>query len=144
MAVSKEAEASSPIATGPLIAGEFLLSQVIPKGRSKGLFIQDIFHIRLDEGERLLNIPCPEGRIKVFARFALFNKAMAAEYMADGVGGDGKAHPLKVNGKPITAIACGLAGLDDEHIFQVGFGVGNGGVYGSDPQGPFPPQPGSV
>jgi hypothetical protein len=100
---------------------------VIPECGAKGLFIRDIFHIRLDEGERLLtrrlaaefdvnllppkqdvpedegksacdlNIPCPEGGIKVLATFAPFSKAIAAKYVTDGVGGDGKTHPLKVS-----------------------------------------------
>jgi hypothetical protein len=70
---------------------------VIPECGAKGLFIQDIFHIRLDEGEMLLNIPFPEGGIKVIATFAPFSKAIAAEYVTDGVGGDGKTNPLKVD-----------------------------------------------
>jgi hypothetical protein len=63
-----------------------MFSQVVPKGRAKGLLVQDIFDICLDKGERFFHLPGPEGWIEGLAAFALpFNGIPATKDVSDGV-----------------------------------------------------------
>jgi hypothetical protein len=67
-----------------------VFAQVIPQGRAKGLFVQDVLHICLDEGEGLLHFPCPEGWIEGPTAFTAFWGwvTATAKDMVDGVRGD--------------------------------------------------------
>jgi hypothetical protein len=119
MTVGQEAEASAAVAGCPLVTREMMFAQVVPKGRAEGLLVQDILHIRLDEGERLLHFPRPQGWIEGLAAFTtyFFDWITAAKDVADGVRGDVQTPSFEVKGKSFPAIACSLTGFPNTLLY---------------------------
>jgi hypothetical protein len=89
MAVGKEAEAGTAITGGPLVARETTLAYMIPERTAKGLLVQDILNVSLNEGEGILCIPCPHGGIEGLAPFACsLDGVLPSQNVSDGVGRD--------------------------------------------------------
>jgi hypothetical protein len=83
---------------------------------SQALFVMDVLHINLDEGEGLLRFPRPKGRIKALAALELASVAVAAQDMANRMWGKLHPTPLKTDCQPMSAQARLLGGLQHQFL----------------------------
>jgi len=79
-------QANAGITESELITGQMKAAEKSPEASSQSLFIQDIFHIHLEEGKGLVLIPGPMSRIE--RPTALIEQAISIKDMAGGVMGD--------------------------------------------------------
>ncbi len=88
VAVGEEAEASRCLTGDPLIAWEALTGEMGGSVCFWGLLITYVFDIGLQEGERLLRVPRPDGGIEAFAWLALLRGSASSQDMPDDVWGE--------------------------------------------------------
>ena len=62
-AEGQEPKTSSPLQEGPLGTRQMRLRAVVNQARLQGGFIADVFDVHLGQGEGLLRLPSPVGRV---------------------------------------------------------------------------------
>ncbi len=122
-AEGQEAQAGAPLQEGPLVARQMGLLQVVHQARPQGPFIADVLDVHLGQGEGLLSLPGPVGRVADLPTAPRLHQAVTTQDVADGVGGEPK--PLggavpQLAAEPLAAVAGLFSQLD--HLLLQGRG----------------------
>jgi hypothetical protein len=81
VAVGQQTQAAAAVAGRPSASGETLPAGVLLQGSARAVLVEDVLHIRLDEGNRNYLIPRPTGEIETFVLAAFeVRAAVTAEH----------------------------------------------------------------